>query len=37
MVSFLIFTALYFLPSILGWDKSDAMGIFLVNLSSAGR
>ena len=32
MVSFLIFTALYFLPSILGRDKRDAMGIFRVNL-----
>lgn len=32
MVSFLILTALYFLPSIIGKDKRDAMGIFLVNL-----
>ena len=32
MVSFLILTALYFLPSIIGRDKRDAMGIFLVNL-----
>ena len=32
MVSFLILTALYFLPSIIGKDKRDAMAIFLVNL-----
>jgi hypothetical protein len=32
MVSFLILTALYFLPSIIGRDKRDAMGVFLVNL-----
>ena len=32
MVSFLILTALYFLPSIIGKDKRDAVGIFLVNL-----
>lgn len=31
MVSFLILTVLYFLPSIIGKDKRDAMGIFLVN------
>ena len=32
MVSFLILTALYFLPSIIGKDKREATGIFLVNL-----
>ena len=32
MLSLLILAALYFLPSILGRDKRDAMGIFLVNL-----
>jgi hypothetical protein len=32
MVSFLILTALYFLPSIIGKDKRDALGIFLLNL-----
>jgi Superinfection immunity protein/zinc-ribbon domain len=32
MLSVLILTLLYFLPSILGKDKRDAMGIFLVNL-----
>jgi hypothetical protein len=32
MVSLLILTALYFLPSIIGKGKRDAMGIFLVNL-----
>jgi hypothetical protein len=32
MLSFLFLTALYFLPSIIGKDKRDAMGIFLVNL-----
>ena len=32
MLSLLILVALYFLPSILGRDKRDAMGIFLVNL-----
>lgn len=31
MVSFLILTVLYFLPAIIGKDKRDAMGIFLVN------
>ena len=32
MLSLLILTLLYFLPSIIGKDKRDAMGIFLVNL-----
>jgi hypothetical protein len=32
MVSFLLLAALYFLPSIIGKDKRDAMGIFIVNL-----
>jgi hypothetical protein len=32
MLSLLILAAFYFLPSILGRDKRDAMGIFLVNL-----
>jgi len=32
MLSLLILTLLYFLPSIIGRDKADAMGIFLVNL-----
>jgi hypothetical protein len=31
MLSLLILTLLYFLPSIIGKDKRDAMGIFLVN------
>ena len=31
MISFLLLTALYFLPAILGRDKRDALGIFLVN------
>lgn len=32
MLSFLFLTALYFLPSIIGRDKRDFTGIFLVNL-----
>jgi Superinfection immunity protein len=32
MLSFLLLTALYFLPSIMGRDKRDFAGIFLVNL-----
>lgn len=32
MLSFLILTTLYFLPSFMGKDKRDAQGIFLVNL-----
>ena len=32
MLSLLILTLLYFLPSVIGKDKHDAMGIFLVNL-----
>ena len=32
MLSLLILAVLYFLPSIIGRDKRDAMGIFLVNL-----
>ena len=32
MVSFLLLTALYFLPSIIGREKRDFAGIFLVNL-----
>jgi hypothetical protein len=32
MISFLFLMLLYFLPAILGRDKSDAIGIFLLNL-----
>jgi len=32
MISFLLLMLLYFLPAILGRDKSDATGIFLLNL-----
>jgi hypothetical protein len=32
MFHFLFFILLYFLPSIIGQDKKDALGIFLVNL-----
>jgi Superinfection immunity protein len=32
MVSFLLLTALYFLPSIIGRDKRHWVGIFVVNL-----
>jgi len=32
MFSLLFLTLLYFLPSIIGKDKKDAAGIFLVNL-----
>ena len=32
MFHFLFFILLYFLPSIIGKDKKDALGIFLVNL-----
>jgi hypothetical protein len=32
MFHFLFFILLYFLPAILGRDKSDATGIFLLNL-----
>ena len=32
MLSLLILTLLYFLPSIIGKHKRDALGIFLVNL-----
>ena len=32
MFSFLLMLLLYFLPSIIGRDKKDATGIFLVNL-----
>lgn len=32
MFSFLFLVLLYFLPSIIGKDKSDATGIFLLNL-----
>jgi T4 superinfection immunity protein len=32
MFSLLFLTVLYFLPSIIGRDKRDATGIFLVNL-----
>ncbi len=32
MISFLFLMLLYFLPAILGRDKSDATGIFLLNL-----
>ena len=32
MVSLLILVLLYFLPAIIGRDKSDATGIFLLNL-----
>jgi T4 superinfection immunity protein len=32
MFHFLFFVLLYFLPAILGRDKSDATGIFLLNL-----
>jgi Superinfection immunity protein len=32
MFSLLVLTLLYFLPSIIGKDKRDATGIFLVNL-----
>ena len=32
MISFLLLTALYFLPSIIGREKRDFAGIFLVNL-----
>ncbi len=32
MFSLLFITVLYFLPAILGRDKSDATGIFLLNL-----
>jgi hypothetical protein len=32
MVSLLLLSALYFLPAILGRDKADSTGIFLLNL-----
>jgi hypothetical protein len=32
MFHFLFFILLYFLPSIIGKDKKDALGIFLLNL-----
>ena len=32
MISFLFLMLLYFLPAILGRDRSDAIGIFLLNL-----
>jgi hypothetical protein len=31
MLSLLLLTAIYFLPAIIGRDKKDALGIFLVN------